>query len=102
MGTGAQILQLLAGEDVNGDQVDFGMTVLSGLGGAHFDNLAGATLDDHMPVLAKGGTLHGEGRRGASIDGLKGVFMLLSWFQQLTEDKTGASHSRARLKRGWM
>ena len=52
MGTGAQIFQLLASEYIDSDEVDFGMTVLASLGGAHLNNLAGAALDDHMPVLA--------------------------------------------------
>ena len=57
------------------------MSVLASLGGGHLDNLAGTaynhfmslfpplnlallTLDDDVPVLAKGRALHGEGLRG--------------------------------------
>ena len=43
---------------VNGDKVDFGVTMLSSLGGGHVDNLAGTTLDDDVTVLPEGGTLH--------------------------------------------
>ena len=42
VGRRGQILQLLAREQVDGDQVDLGVTVLAGLGGRHVDDLAGA------------------------------------------------------------
>ena len=77
MGGGGQIFQLLAGEDVDGSQVDLGVTVLASLGGGHVDNLAWATFDDNMTVLSQGGTLHREGGRGAGIGRLKGMLMLL-------------------------
>lgn len=50
VGGGAEILELLSGEDVDGDQVDLGVSVLSSLGGAHLDNLARAALDDDVSV----------------------------------------------------
>ena len=53
-----EIFQLLASEDINSDKMDFSMTVLSGLRGAHFDNLAWAILDDDETVLAEGRALH--------------------------------------------
>ena len=77
MGGGRQVFKLLAGEDVNGGKMDFGMTVLASLGGAHFDNLAGTALDDDEAVLPQGGTLHRVGGRCASIGTLEGVLMLL-------------------------
>ena len=43
VGGGAKFLKLLASEDVDGDQVDLGVTVLASLGGGHVDDLAGAT-----------------------------------------------------------
>lgn len=76
VGGGAEFFELLAGEDVEGDQVDLGVTVLSSLGGRHVDDLAGTVLDDDETVLPQSRTLHGVGGRGASIDGLEGVFML--------------------------
>lgn len=76
MGAGTQILQLLAGEDVNGDQMNLGVAVLASLRSAHFNNLARAALDDDMAVLAKGGTLHREGGRGAGIGGVELHLML--------------------------
>ena len=76
MSGGAEIFKLLAGEDVDGDKMDLGVTVLAGLGGAHFNDLAGTAFDDHMSVLAQSGTLHRIGGRGASIGRLERVLML--------------------------
>ena len=76
MGRRAQIFQLLAGENVDGCQVDLGVTVLARLGGGHVDNLAGALLDADEAVLPQSRALHGVGGGGASIGGLKGVLML--------------------------
>lgn len=76
MGGGRQILELLAGEDIDGDQVDLGVTVLAGLGGGHVDDLAGAALDHDVTVLAQSRALHGVGRRRTSVGGLEGVLML--------------------------
>jgi len=72
-----QIFQLLAGEDVNGDHVNLCVTVLAGLGGGHFDDLAWAALDDYVPVLPQSGTLHREGGRGARIGAVEGVRLML-------------------------
>ena len=77
VGGGRQILELLAGEDVNGDQVDLGVTVLAGLGGRHVDDLAGTALDDDVAVLSQGRTLHGVGGGGTGIGGLEGVLLVL-------------------------
>lgn len=76
MGGGAEIFEFLAGEDVDGDEMDLGVAVLAGLGGGHVDDLAGTVLDADKTVLSQSGTLHGVGGRGASIDALKGVLML--------------------------
>lgn len=76
MGGGGQILKLLASEDVNGDDVDLSVTVLAGLGGGHFNDLAGAALDDNVTVLPQSRALHGEGGRGAGIGGLEGNVVL--------------------------
>jgi hypothetical protein len=76
VGGRGQLLELLAGEDVDGDQVDLGVTVLAGLGGGHVDDLARAVLDDNVTVLAESGTLHGVGGRGTRIGGVEGHLML--------------------------
>jgi hypothetical protein len=39
-----ELLHLLAGEDVGGDEVALGVTVLAGLGGGHFHDFAGTAL----------------------------------------------------------
>lgn len=77
MGGGRQILELLAGEDVDGDQVDLGVTVLAGLGGRHVDDLAGAALDNDVAVLSQGRALHGVGGGGTGIGALEGVLLVL-------------------------
>lgn len=66
-----QIFVLLAGEDVKGDQMDLGVTVLASLGCGHVDNLAWSVLDDNETVLSESRTLHGVGGGGASIGGLE-------------------------------
>lgn len=71
-----QIFHLLSGEDVDGSQVDLGVTVLSSLGGGHVNDLARAALDDNVTVLPQSRALHGEGGGGASIGGVEGVLML--------------------------
>jgi len=76
MGGRAKFLELLAGEDIDGNQMDLGVTVLAGLGGRHVDDLAGTVLDANEAVLPQGRTLHGVGERGAGIGALEGVLML--------------------------
>jgi len=71
------IFHFFASEDVDGDKVDLGVAVLAGLGGGHFDDLAGAALDDDVTALAEGRALHGEGVRGAGVGLLEGVVVLL-------------------------
>ncbi len=51
MGGGAKIFELLAGENVNRDEMDLSVTVLASLRGAHLDNFAGAAFDDHEAIL---------------------------------------------------
>ena len=51
VGGRAEILQFLTSEDVNGNEMDLGMTVLAGLRGRHFDDFARAALDDDEAVL---------------------------------------------------
>jgi len=76
VGGRAQLFELLAGEDINGDQVDLGVTVLSGLGSRHVNNLAGTSLDHNVTTLAEGRALHGESGRRAGIGTVEGVLML--------------------------
>ena len=76
MGRWAKIFQLLAGEDIDSNEMDLGMTVLAGLRSGHFDDLAGTAFDNDETVLSQGRTLHREGGGGAGIGTLKGVLML--------------------------
>jgi hypothetical protein len=63
---------LLVGEDINGNKMDLGVTVLTSLGGGHVDDLAGTALDDDVAVLAKGRTLKGVYReRSGGLDHAK-------------------------------
>ena len=78
MGGRRQIFQLLSREDVDGHDVDFGVTVLAGLGGGHLHDLAWAVLNDDVPVLPQGGALHREGGGGTGIGAVEVHFMLQS------------------------
>jgi len=68
---GADILELLAGEQIDGDEMDFGVTVLARLRCGHLDDLAGAALDHDVAALPEGRALHGEGLGGAGISRLE-------------------------------
>lgn len=76
MGGGAEFFELLAGEDIDGDEMDLGVAVLAGLGGGHVDDLAWAVLDDDETVLSQGRALHRERGRCTGIGRLEGVLML--------------------------
>ena len=76
MGRGAQILELLSGENIDSNEMDLGMAVLASLGGGHVDNLARAVLDADVAVLAQGRALHRVRGRRARISGVEGVLML--------------------------
>ena len=73
----AEFFELLASEDVEGGEMNFGVTVLASLRGGHVDDLAGAILDHDKTVLAEGRALHGKSGGGASIGALKGMLMLV-------------------------
>lgn len=83
VGGRAKFFQLLAGEDINSDQMNLRVTVLASLGGGHVDDLAGAVLDHNETVLAQGRALHRVSRGSASIGAIESVLMLpvrnVSW-----------------------
>ena len=83
VGGRAKVFELLAGKDVDGDEVHLGVAVLTRLGGRHFDNLARAVLDDDEAVLPQSRTLHRVSGRGASIGALEGVLLMLLTHRQL-------------------
>jgi len=58
VGRGTNIFQLLAGEDVGGNEMDLSMSVLASLGGRHVDDLAGTTLDHNVSTFAERAALH--------------------------------------------
>jgi len=76
VGRRAEFFQFLASEDIKGNEMDFGVTVLSGLGGRHVNDLAGTALDDDETVLSEGGALHRIGQRCTGIDRVERVLML--------------------------
>jgi hypothetical protein len=76
VGGWAEFFKLLAGEDIGGDKMDLGVTVLSGLGGRHVDDLARAALDADEATLSESRTLHRIGRGCTGIGRLEGVLML--------------------------
>jgi hypothetical protein len=76
VGRRAKLFKLLAGEDVDSNEMDLGVTVLASLRGRHINDLAGASLDHNEAVLAKSRTLHRVGGGSASIGAVKGVLML--------------------------
>lgn len=57
--------------------MDLGVTMLTGLGGGHFNNLTRSTLDDDMTVLSQSRTLHGEGQRSTGLGSLEGVVVVV-------------------------
>lgn len=77
VGRRAKVFKLLASKDVDGDEVDLGVTVLARLGSGHFDNLARAVFDYDEAVLPQSRALHRVRGRGASIDALEGVLLML-------------------------
>ena len=76
VGRWAEFFQLLSGEDIKGNKMDLGVTVLSSFGGGHVNDLAGAAFDYNEAVLAESRTLHRIGGRGTSIGAVEGMLML--------------------------
>lgn len=69
VGRRREILELLAGEDIDRDKVDLGVTVLASLGCRHVDDLARAALDHDVAVLPQGRALHRVGEGGTGFTG---------------------------------
>ena len=77
MGGRTEVLEFLSVKNVDGHQMDLGVTVLAGLGRGHLDDLTGAAFDDDEPVLPQSRALHGIRGRGAGVSRLKGVAVML-------------------------
>jgi len=69
----ADIFILLSSENIDGNQVDLSVAVLSGLGGGHFHNLAREALDADKSSLTQSRALHriDEGGSGADLNATK-------------------------------
>jgi hypothetical protein len=89
VGGRAQLLELLASEEVDGNQVDLCVSVLAGLGGGHVDDLARAVLDADEAVLPQSRALQRVGERSTSIGAVEGVLVL--WATQLAERQMGCA-----------
>jgi len=68
---GADIFVLLAVVKVDGDHVDFGVTVFACFGGGHLDDLAWATLHNNIAIFAERGALCGEYLGGSRLGSFK-------------------------------
>ena len=60
-------------EDIKGDQVNFGVSVLSGFGSGHIDDLACLSLDHNELIFTKGRALLWVGKGGSRT----GLFELI-------------------------
>merc|ERR1719369_344201 len=61
----ANIFVLLTIEDIKGDQMNFGVSVLSGFGSGHIDDLACLSLDHNELIFTKGRALLWVGKGGS-------------------------------------
>jgi hypothetical protein len=76
VGGWGKILQLLLGKDIFSDKMDLCVSVLSGLGSRHVDDLARTALDDDVSTLPQGRTLHRVSQGCTGIGRVDGVIML--------------------------
>ena len=76
MGGRAKIFQFFPSENINRNEMHFGMSVLARLGSTHFHDFAGAAFNHNKTVLPQGRALHWIGCGSASISAIEGVLML--------------------------
>mmetsp|Transcript_31457 Transcript_31457/g.47033 ORF Transcript_31457/g.47033 Transcript_31457/m.47033 type:complete len:235 (+) Transcript_31457:164-868(+) len=76
VGGGNHIFKLLSGEDVDGEEVTFGVAVLSGLGDGDAEDLAGLSLDHDVASLLDLTSFHRNGGRGTGVGTLDVVFVI--------------------------
>lgn len=98
VGGGAKIFELLSSEDINCNEMDLRVTVLAGLRSAHFNDLAGAGLDDNESVLAERRALHRIGGGSTGIGALEGVLMLLG--KIVSKSRKGITRAHALVLEG--
>ena len=78
VGGGANVFVFAVSENIDADNVRFGMAVLSRFGGADISNFARAAVDDNVATFANKTRLHGKGGGCTGIGGVDGkVFLLL-------------------------
>ena len=78
VGGGANVFVFAVSENIDADNVGFGMAVLSRFGGADISNFARAAVDDNVAAFANKTRLHGKGGGCTGIGGVDGkVFLLL-------------------------
>ena len=99
VGGGGDIFQFLPGEDIDGDQVDLGVTVLASLGGGHVNDLARTALDDDVSVFAQSRALGGVGEGGTGTCLLELVLMSLVVRHFVEEKEIGRASCRERVSR---
>lgn len=85
VGGWADILVLLAGENVDTDEIDLGVTVLAGLRGAHVDNLAGLAGNVDESILAEGRALDWVEKGGTRGGGIEGLIFFFRHLEQWRE-----------------
>lgn len=76
VGGRGKIFQLLLGEDIFGDEMNLCVSMLSGLGGRHVDDLARTLLDENVSTLPQGRALHGVGQGRTRIGRVDGEILL--------------------------
>jgi len=77
---GADVLKLLASEDVKGDEMDLGVAVLASLGGGHLHDLARTVLDHDEAALPERRALHGESLGGSRVSLVEVVVLVVGHF----------------------
>jgi len=89
-----KLFELLAGEDVDTNQMNFGVAVFTGLGGGHIDDFARTAFDDDVTVLTQGRALHrkGSGRSGRGL--LEGVVVLLIFVKHFEHKKVAVAKGK--------
>jgi len=73
VGGWAELLTGVTGEDIVGEELALGMSVLSGLGDGNILDLAGLALDHDVSTLADRTGLNGDGHGGTGISGVNFV-----------------------------
>ena len=79
VGRWAEIFQLLTSKNIQRNQMHLCVAVFACLGRRHLRNFAGAILNHDEAVLAQSRALHRIRRRGASIDALERMLLMLWW-----------------------